>query len=114
MAHDEFPFEQGLDSNFTTPAGHTGVTFVASTGDNGSPGEYPAYSPNVLAVGGTTLTLNSQNNISSETAWSGSGGGISSEEPQPSYQFGVVTQSTTGRDSRCRLRRQPQHWRGRL
>ena len=35
---------------------HTGVTFVASTGDSGAPGEYPAYSPNVVAVGGTTLT----------------------------------------------------------
>ena len=93
----EFPSEQNNDTDFTTPTGHTGVTFVASTGDGGSPGEYPAYSPNVLAVGGTTLTLNSQNNISSETGWSGSGGGISTMEPQPSYQTGVVTQSTTER-----------------
>jgi subtilase family serine protease len=28
------------DSYFTTPAGHRGVTFVASTGDNGAPGCY--------------------------------------------------------------------------
>ena len=88
---------RALDPTFTTPAGHAGVTFVAATGDNGSPGGFPAYSPNVLAVGGTTLTLDSSNNISSETGWSGSGGGISQFEPQPSYQQGVVTQSTTQR-----------------
>ncbi len=36
-----------------------GVTFVASTGDYGAADpEYPAFSPNVVAVGGTSLTLN--------------------------------------------------------
>src|SRR5208282_1354568 len=52
---------------YTTPSGHTGVTFLASTGDSGSPGGYPAYSPNVVAVGGTTLNLNSDNSYNSET-----------------------------------------------
>ena len=47
--------EATYDSVFTTP----GVTFVASTGDYGAADpEYPAFSPNVLAVGGTSLTLN--------------------------------------------------------
>ena len=54
----EFDGEQSYDSDFVTPAGHQGVTFLASTGDSGSPGGYPAYSPNVVAVGGTTLDLN--------------------------------------------------------
>ena len=85
------------DDRVTTPAGHTPITFVASTGDKGNPGEYPAYSPNVLAVGGTTLTLNSSNNITAETGWSGSGGGISSQQSQPGYQAGIVTQSTVKR-----------------
>jgi subtilase family serine protease len=41
------------DSYLTTPAGHQGVTFVASTGDYGTADpEYPAFSPNVVAVGG--------------------------------------------------------------
>ena len=61
---------------YTTPAGHVGVTFLASTGDSGSPGGYPAYSPNVVAVGGTTLTL-SGGSYGSEVGWSGSGGGQS-------------------------------------
>jgi len=93
----EFPGEQSFDSTFTTPAGHAGVTFVASSGDTGAPASYPAVSPNVLSVGGTTLTLNSSGNIASETAWGGSGGGISTQEEQPSYQRGIVTQSTTRR-----------------
>ena len=33
------------NSTFTTPAGHQGVTFLASTGDSGSPGEFPPFLP---------------------------------------------------------------------
>src|SRR5205085_6862942 len=63
----------------------------------GAPPSYPAASPNVLAVGGTTLNLDSSGNILGESGWSGSGGGISSAESQPAYQHGVVTQTTTAR-----------------
>jgi subtilase family serine protease len=62
--------EHSFDTIFTTPAGHQGVTFVASTGDYGVPGGYPAFSPNVLAVGGTTLTVGGGNTYGSETGWS--------------------------------------------
>jgi hypothetical protein len=93
----EFAGETQLDSALTTPAGHNGVTFLASTGDNGAPGGYPAFSPNVLAVGGTTLMTDAAGNYIGETGWSGSGGGISQFEPQPAYQKAVVTQSTTQR-----------------
>jgi subtilase family serine protease len=41
--------------------------------------------------------MDSQGNYISETAWSGSGGGISQYEAQPGYQQGVVTQSVTAR-----------------
>lgn len=94
---DEFSGETAYDSMFLTPSGHQGVTFVASTGDSGQPGGYPAYSPNVLAVGGTTLRVDSSGNYISETAWADSGGGISQYESQPSYQRGIVTQTTTKR-----------------
>jgi len=94
----EFSGETSYDTYFTTPAGHGGVTFLAATGDSGRPSGYPAYSPNVVAVGGTTLTVSGQNYVS-ETGWSGSGGGISSYENQPAYQKGVVTQSTTRRSN---------------
>ncbi len=89
--------ELSQDFAFTTPAGHQGITFLASTGDNGAPGGYPAFSRNVVGVGGTSLFTDSAGNYVSETGWSGSGGGISQFEPQPAFQKGVVTQSTTMR-----------------
>ena len=88
FGNSEFSGETAFDSYFITPSGHTGVTFLASTGDNGSPGSYPAYSPNVVAVGGTTLTLSGDNYVS-ETGWSGSGGGESTIETEPAFQGGV-------------------------
>jgi hypothetical protein len=93
----EFSSETSFDSTFTTPSGHAGVAFVASSGDSGAPAIYPSISPNVLSAGGTTLKLDSSGNITSESAWSGSGGGLSAYESQPSYQSGVVTQSSTKR-----------------
>jgi hypothetical protein len=89
----EFDVESSLDGAFVTPTGHPGVTFVAATGDTGAPPEYPTTSPNVLAVGGTTLNLDNQGKSLSESAWSGSTGGISAFEPQPTYQAGAITQS---------------------
>jgi subtilase family serine protease len=85
----EFSSEHLFDGDFTTPAGHQGVTFVASTGDAGSPGEYPAYSPNIVAAGGTTLSLGSGGSYKTETGWTGSGGGISAFEARPAFQAAV-------------------------
>jgi hypothetical protein len=85
----EYSGEAQYDRDFTTPNGHQGVTFVAAAGDAGSPGLYPAYSPSVLAVGGTALTLQRGSSYRSETAWSGSGGGTSTGETEPAYQAGV-------------------------
>lgn len=80
----EFAGESGYDSYFSTP----GVTYVASAGDSGTT-QYPAVSPNVVAVGGTTLQMNSTGGYGSESAWSNSGGGTSLYESQPSYQQGL-------------------------
>jgi|HubBroStandDraft_4_1064222.scaffolds.fasta_scaffold61169_2 subtilase family serine protease len=70
----------------------TGVTFVTSSGDDGHGVQYPAASPFVVAVGGTTLVLNSNGGWGNEVAWLGSGGGASKFESEPSYQAG--SQST--------------------
>ncbi len=78
--------DPSFNSIFTTPGTHTGVTFLSSTGDNGEPAGYPAYSPNVVAVGGTTLNVDASGNYLGEAGWSDSGGGISAVEPQPAYQ----------------------------
>jgi hypothetical protein len=85
----EYSGENTFDGDFTTPGGHQGVTFVAAVGDMGSPGLYPAYSPNVVAVGGTSLTILGNKAYGSETAWSDSGGGTSTTEFEPAYQDGV-------------------------
>jgi Subtilase family len=83
-----FPTQFASDSLFTTPPGHQGVTFLAATGDSGSTGTvgFPAASPNVVAVGGTSLDLNSDFTIS-EIGWDGSGGGYNPNAPAPAYQF---------------------------
>jgi len=94
----EFSGETSLDSTFTTPSGHQGVTFLASSGDVGGLAIYPSVSPNVIAVGGTSLTLNGDGSYGSESAWSDGGGGISKYESQPSYQNGKVNgDSSTNR-----------------
>ncbi len=82
----EWSGETAYDSTFTTPSGHTGVAFVASTGDDGAGVEWPAASPNVLAVGGTSLTITSAGAYVGETAWSDGGGGESAFEAEPSFQ----------------------------
>jgi CSLREA domain-containing protein len=80
-----------LDSTFQVP----GVTYLASTGDSGSPGGYPALSPHVVAVGGTSLQNLPANGTypgtgtTGEVGWSGSGGGVSQFESEPSYQTSV-------------------------
>jgi hypothetical protein len=84
----EFPGENQLDGLFTTPAGHTGVTFVAASGDTGGQTIYPSTSPNVVAVGGTSLIVSGGAYVR-ETGWGGSGGGFSSFEGEPSYQAGT-------------------------
>jgi subtilase family serine protease len=82
----EFSTEAQSDSVFTTPSGHTGITFVAASGDDGSGAEWPAASPNVLGVGGTTLNTNSWGNWAGETGWGSSGGGYSQFEGKPAWQ----------------------------
>jgi uncharacterized repeat protein (TIGR01451 family) len=89
FGESEFGGEGSSDSDFQTPAGHTPVTFVASAGDDGIPGDYPAFSRNVVAVGGTRLALGDNGSYASEARWAKSGGGISSAESEPDYQQGV-------------------------
>ncbi len=79
----EFVEEKNLDVHFVSKFG---AVFFASSGDNGTGASWPAASPNVIAVGGTSLALKSDGSLSRETAWTGSGGGVSAYETQPSYQ----------------------------
>jgi subtilase family serine protease len=82
----EFVDETAYDSFFSYP----GVVYFASTGDG--PGViYPSSSPNVVAVGGTTLSRAAENGaFIFESAWNSTGGGLSQYETIPSYQKGVA------------------------
>jgi subtilase family serine protease len=79
--------ETAIDSVFSEPASHNPVAIVYSTGDSAAPGKYPAFSPDVVAVGGTSLyTLSTRGIYGSEAGWADGGGGVSSYESTPSYQ----------------------------
>lgn len=81
---DEFAQETTyyFESHFNKP----GITFFASSGDDGTSPKWPAVSAKVVSVGGTSLNLNSDGTIISETAWRNSSGGLSVYVPKPSYQ----------------------------
>ncbi|HLK45969.1 MAG TPA: S53 family peptidase, partial [Acidimicrobiales bacterium] len=93
-----------MDQVFNEAAAQ-GQTVFASSGDtggfcpvapnNGVPAgvpdvNYPASSPYVVAVGGTTLLTNSDGSYDQETAWFAGGGGPSLFEYQPYWQAGVA------------------------
>jgi hypothetical protein len=75
---------------------HPGIAITASAGDSGYGAEYPASSPYVIAVGGTTLNLGPGNSYGSETVWSGSGSGCSAYEAAQAWQASEANWSLTG------------------
>ncbi len=81
-----------------------GATVLIATGDSGakecgaSGGLVPSFdstSPYVTGVGGTTLVENSSGVVTSETGWTGSGGGLSTAFSTPSYQTSLKRKSRT-------------------
>ena len=78
-------------------AGDTGGFCPVGTAVNGVPAgapdvNPPASSPDVVALGGTTLLTNGDGTYDAETAWTaGGGGGPSLFEPEPSWQTGSPT-----------------------
>ena len=89
---NEFPSETGYDSIFLPS-----ITYTASSGDSGAGVIWPAASPNVVAVGGTTLNTDAAGNVLSQSAWSGSGGGVSAYESVPTFQSGWIPSGSTKR-----------------
>ena len=76
---------KATDASFAAP----GMSYVAAAGDAGAQVLWPAVSPRVLAVGGTSLQWNGLD-TRYEAAWAGSGGGVSAVEPLPAWQAGVA------------------------
>jgi hypothetical protein len=74
----------------------SGVAFVAATGDTGAPGEYPAFSPNVLAVGATNLYLSADGSYAHETGWSSPAPGAVTAASESGNTVTLTTASATG------------------
>jgi subtilase family serine protease len=93
------------DASFAQMAAE-GMTIFAGSGDFGAYDcdtkqlniGFPASDPNLTAVGGTTLTATTQYKYKSESAWTDSGGGVSSYFAKPSWQVGPGVPNNTKRN----------------
>jgi subtilase family serine protease len=72
------------------------VVFFASSGDDPSV-SYPSAAPNVVSVGGTSVSRGKFGNLIGESAWYDAGAGISIYQPRPSYQNGIASMVGTHR-----------------
>jgi subtilase family serine protease len=106
----EFSGENLFDYSYN----HPGVAVVASAGDHGYGTQYPASSPDTVAVGGTLLGVNSLTNNTytwaSESVWGrlsqppppatpvpeGTGSGCSAIEPANTWQTSTGNWAATG------------------
>lgn len=81
--------EPGVGDPAYTDYDQPGHVIVAADGDAGYQASYPAYpaaNPNVVAVGGTTLSLNADGTYGGETAWGGAGSFCSTTYFDTSWQ----------------------------
>jgi len=83
---------QSENTVFTQMAAQ-GQSIFSAAGDSGAEDDGsslsiddPSGQPSVTAVGGTTLSVNSDESYASETTWTDGGGGVSSQWTIPSYQ----------------------------
>jgi hypothetical protein len=81
-AGEEYASESEDDSYFNQPR----IPILFASGDNGYGVEYPAASPYVVSVGGTSLRKAANTRGWSESAWSGAGSGCSQFESKPAWQ----------------------------
>lgn len=81
----EDSWTDALDTLFASDS----MSYLAATGDQGPELAWPAVSPRVLAVGGTTLRY-ADGAARTESSWSATGGGFSAYTPAPAYQNGAI------------------------
>ena len=86
-ALDSAVASDSLDHFYT----HAGVVVTAGTGDAGGVPDWPATNPNVVAVGGTSLTADASIRGWHESAWVGGGSGCSIFERRPAFQSAIAT-----------------------
>lgn len=77
--------ESGSNS-YESAYNHSGVAITVSSGDSGYGVQFPASSPHVTAVGGTSLSHASNARGWNEVVWSGAGSGCSAVYAKPTWQ----------------------------
>ncbi len=115
---EAFPYVDGsmlVDDELFLEGAAQGQTMFASSGDTGSfcsvgtpngvPAgvplvEYPAASPYVVAVGGTTLVTQTDGSYQGEAAWYSGGGGLSQFEYSPYWEAQAQPVSQNGESFR--------------
>lgn len=111
------PTERAADRAAVASARAAGISVFSASGDFGAYDcqdgdltdhslsvDWPAASPDVVAVGGTRLNLRADGSYAGESAWSdtlslrGSGGGFAATDPRPAWQAapGVLGSYSTG------------------
>ncbi|HEY1556013.1 MAG TPA: S53 family peptidase [Kofleriaceae bacterium] len=73
-------------TSYESAYNHAGIAITVSSGDEGYGPEFPASSPHVTAVGGTSLTHASNARGWSETVWADGGSGCSALYAKPAWQ----------------------------
>jgi subtilase family serine protease len=86
----------GADCSGMSAYNKPNVAITVSAGDNGYQVACPAVLNTVVAVGGTTLTLNGDGSYNSETVWDGTGSGCSSTNPAQAWQTANGNWATIG------------------
>jgi subtilase family serine protease len=84
-----------IDPDAQAAFNHPGIAIAASAGDIAGQVQFPASSPFVTAVGGTTLTADSSPRGWSESAWAQTSSGCSIMFPLPAWQ--TASGCTSGR-----------------
>lgn len=77
--------DNGALSSYNRFFSNTKTIYIAASGDS-SKVSFPSSCTNVIAIGGTSLTLDSSNKRTNETVWKYSGCGFSPSFSRPSYQ----------------------------
>jgi sugar lactone lactonase YvrE len=92
-----------IEAQYMANLASAGISVLVASGDQGAIDDkvlqttYPTSDPDVTGVGGTSLTLGTGGAVTSETAWSGSGGGVSTVFNRPSWQTGLGVPAGTMR-----------------
>ncbi|MGI8420513.1 MAG: Ig-like domain-containing protein [Candidatus Levyibacteriota bacterium] len=92
---------ESSNNSISSSYNYTGIPVIAASGDggylNGQSGvSFPASLPYVVGVGGTTLTVNSDDSYAGESVWNGTGSGCASLSSATANQTNLAAWAATG------------------